>query len=38
VDTDDGSRVWLELATTPTPARTAANEAAWGADTSSPAG
>ena len=38
VDTDGGSRVWLELATAPTPARTAANDAAWGADTSTPAG
>jgi serine phosphatase RsbU (regulator of sigma subunit)/anti-sigma regulatory factor (Ser/Thr protein kinase) len=38
VDNADGSRVWLELATGATPARTAANEVAWGADTSSPTG
>jgi PAS domain S-box-containing protein len=37
VDAEGGSRVWLELGTVAPAARTAANRAAWGADTSSPA-
>ena len=38
VDNQGGSRVWLELGTVAPPPRTAANDAAWGADTSSPTG
>lgn len=38
VDNFGGSRVWLELGTVAPPARTAANEAAWGADTSNSTG
>jgi PAS domain S-box-containing protein len=38
VDSTDGTRVWLELAATPPPPRTAANDAAWGADRSGTAG
>jgi PAS domain S-box-containing protein len=38
VDSSEGSRVWLELATAAPPPRTAANQGAWGADTSAPAG
>jgi PAS domain S-box-containing protein len=38
VDDQGGTRVWLELATAAPPTRTAANEAAWGADTSSTPG